>query len=94
MYAMSQMVNWWGAVVWAVFIIALVKGKAWTLPVGVFAASMSMFGGFPVGITDVAIKGRFSMFLVAPLMSTGLLIYMLMPKTKEMLNTWQNKNLG
>ncbi len=94
MYAMSQLVNWWGAIVWAVFIIALVKGKAWTLPVGIFAAAMSMFGGFPVGITDVVIQGRFSMFLVAPLMSTGLLIYMLMPKTKQMLEEWQNKNLG
>ena len=26
MYAMSQMVNWWGAAVWAVFIFALIKG--------------------------------------------------------------------
>jgi hypothetical protein len=91
MYAMSQMVNWWGAAVWAVFIYALLKGKAWTLPVGVFAAAMSMFGGFPVGVTDVVIQGRFSMFLVAPVMSTGLLVYMLLPNTKKMLDTWQRK---
>jgi len=91
MYAMSQAVNWWGAAVWAVFIFALVKGRSWTLPVGVFAAAMSMFGGFPVGVTDVIIQGRFSMFLVAPVMSTGLLIYMLLPGTKKMLTDWQNK---
>ncbi|MBC8331693.1 MAG: hypothetical protein H8E28_06905 [Anaerolineae bacterium] len=89
MYGMSQMVNWWGAAVWAVFIFALIKNKAWALPVGVFAAAMSMFGGFPVGITDVIIKGRFSMFLVAPVISTGLLIYMLLPKTKKMLAEFQ-----
>ncbi|MEN8171510.1 MAG: hypothetical protein ABFS03_01375 [Chloroflexota bacterium] len=94
MYGMSQMINWWGAAVWAVFIYALLKGKSWTLPVGVFAAAMSMFGGFPVGVTDVVIKGRFSMFLVAPVMSSALLIYMLMPGTKKMLEAWQSKQLG
>ncbi len=91
MYAMSQLVNWLGAIVWAFFIYALIKGKEWTIPLGVFAAAMSMFGGFPVGVTDVVNKGRFSMFLVAPMMSTGLLIYMLMPKTKQMLDEWQSK---
>ncbi len=91
MYAMSQMVNWWGAAAWAVFIFALVKRKSWTIPMGVFAASMSMFGGYPVGLTDViAIKGSFSMFLVAPVISTGLLIYLLLPGTKKMLAEWQN----
>ena len=94
MYAMSQLVNWLGALVWAFFIYALLKGKEWTIPLGVFAAAMSMFGGFPVGVTDVIIQGRFSMFLVAPIMSTGLLVYMLMPNTKKMLQEWQNKQIG
>ncbi len=88
MYAMSQMVNWWGAAAWAVFIFALVKRKSWALPLGIFATAMSMFGGFPVGVTDVIIKGRFSMFLVAPVMSTGLLIYLLLPSTRRMLEAW------
>jgi hypothetical protein len=90
MYAMSQMVNWWGAAAWAVFIFALVKGKNWALPLGVFAASMSMFGGFPVGVTDVIIQGRFSMFLVAPVISTGLLIFLLFPSTRIMLEAQKN----
>ncbi|MCJ7702494.1 MAG: hypothetical protein MUO62_13005 [Anaerolineales bacterium] len=85
------MVNWWGAAVWAVFIFAIIKGKSWAIPVGVFAAAMSMFGGFPVGVTDVVIKGRFSMFLVAPVISTGLLIYLLLPGTKKMIVEWQNQ---
>ena len=92
MYAMSQFVNWWGAAAWAIFIFALVRGKNWTLPIGIFAAAMSMFGGFPVGVTDVVIQGRFSMFLVAPVISTGLLVYMLLPKTKAMLDIWQDKH--
>lgn len=91
MYAMSQMVNWWGAAVWAVFIFSLIKGKPYALPIGVFAAAMSMFGGFPVGVTDVIIQGRFSMFLVAPVMSTGLLIYLLLPSTQRMLEAWAAK---
>ena len=94
MYAMSQLVNWLGAIVWAFFIYALLKGKPWIIPLGVFAAAMSMFGGFPVGITDVVIQGRFSMFLVAPLMSTGLLIYMLTPGATKLIEEWQNKQLG
>jgi len=90
-YIMVQMVNWWGAAAWAVFIFALIKGKSWTLPMGVFAAAMSIFGGFPVGITDVVIKGRFSMFLVAPIVSTALLIYLLLPGTKKMITDWHNQ---
>lgn len=85
MYAMSQMVNWWGAAAWAVFIFALIKGKSWALPLGVFAAAMSMFGGFPVGVTDILIQGRFSMFMVAPVVSVGLLIFMLLPASRKWL---------
>jgi len=93
-YAMSQLVNWLGALVWAFFIYALIKGKEWTIPLGVFAAAMSMFGGFPVGVTDVIIQRRFSMFLVAPVVSTILLIYMLLPKTTKMVKEWQRKQIG
>ena len=85
MYAMGQMINWWAAVVWVVFIYALVKGKSWTLPIGVFAASMSMFGGFPVGITDVIRLGRFSMFLSGPVMSALVLVVILLPSTKKLI---------
>jgi hypothetical protein len=86
MYAMGQMLNWWGAAAWAVFIFALVKQKSWAMPLGIFAAIMSMLGGYPVGITDVVRLGRFSMFLPAPLISTGLLIYLLLPSTQNLLN--------
>lgn len=94
MYAMSQMVNWWGAAAWAVFILALVKQKNWAMPVGIFAAAMSIFGGYPVGLTDViAVKqGSFSMFLVAPVISTALLIYFLLPGTQKMITNWTNGN--
>jgi hypothetical protein len=92
MYLMSQMVNWWGAAAWAVFIFSLVKGKAWALPMGIFAAAMSMFGGFPVGVTDVIVKGRFSMFLAAPILCTGMLVVMLLPGIRKMIAAWAEKN--
>ncbi|MDF1501262.1 MAG: hypothetical protein P1P76_12415 [Anaerolineales bacterium] len=85
MYAMGQLINWWGAVAWAAFIYGLVKRKSWAYPLGLFAASLSMFGGYPVGLTDVFQIGRFSMFLVAPVVSTALLIYMLLPTGRKMI---------
>ncbi len=85
MYAMGQMLNWWGAAAIAVFIFALIKGKSWTIPAGVFAMSMSIFGGFPVGITDVVRLHRFSMFLPGPLLSSILLVIILLPSTKKLI---------
>ena len=85
MYAMGQMVNWWGAAAWAVFIFALIKRKSWAFPLGIFAALMSMFGGYPVGITDVIRLGRFSLFLPAPIISTVLLIVFLLPGTRKLI---------
>jgi hypothetical protein len=87
-YAVTQMVNWWGAAAWAVFIFSLLKRKGWAIPLGVFAAMMSMFGGFPLAISDMIRLGRFSMFLPAPLISTGLLLYLLLPSTRRMLEAW------
>lgn len=85
MYAVGQMVNWWGAAAWVVFIFALVKGKSWTIPAGIFAASMSIFGGIPVGLTDIVRLGRFSMFLPAPIISAVLLVVFLLPGTKKLI---------
>lgn len=85
MYMMSQQINWWGAAAWAIFIFAVFKRKSWAVPVGIFAAVMSMIGGYPLGIHNVTEVGRFSMFLPAPLLSTVLLIYLLLPGTRKMI---------
>ncbi len=87
MYVMSQQVSWWGAAAWAMFIFSALKNKPWTIPVGLFAAAMSMLAGYPLGLHNALVEvHRFSMFLPAPLFSTGLLIYLLLPGTKKMLN--------
>ena len=88
MYVILQEVSWWGAAAWAAFIFATFKQKSWAIPVGLFAATMSMIGGYPMGIYNMTEVGRFSMFLPAPLMSTGLFIYLLLPSTRRMLEDW------
>jgi hypothetical protein len=94
MYAMGQMVNWWGAAAWAVFIFGMIKRKSWIIPVGIFAAMMSMLGGFPVGITDVIRLGRFSMFLPAPIIGLLLLVFILSPSGKRLLTEASDESLS
>ena len=88
MYAMGQLVCWLAAAGWAVFIFALVSKKTWTTLMGIFAASMSVFGGIPVGITDVVRLGRFSMFLPGPLLSAIMLAVILLPGTQNLIKDW------
>lgn len=85
MYVMSQQVNWWGAVAWAIFIFAAIKRKSWAVPVGIFAGTMSMIGGYPMGIHNVFEVNRFSMFLPAPILSTILLVILCLPNTQKLI---------
>jgi hypothetical protein len=92
MYVMSQQVSWWGAAAWAIFIFAVLAKKSWAIPVGIFAGMMSMLAGYPLGLHNALFEvHRFSMFLPAPLLSTGLLIYLLLPSTRKMLTEWNTK---
>jgi hypothetical protein len=92
MYVMSQQVSWWGAAAWAVFIFAVWRKKVWAIPVGIFAGTMSMLAGYPLGLHNALFEvHRFSMFLPAPLLSTGLMIYLLLPSTRRMLGAWNAK---
>ncbi len=84
-FVISQQVNWWGAAGWAIFIFAALKKKSWAVPVGIFAATMSIIGGYPMGISHVLESGRFSMFLPAPIMSTILLVILLLPSTQNLI---------
>ncbi len=84
-YVMSQQINWWGAAAWAVFIFSAVKNKPQAVPIGIFAAMLSMIGGYPMGINTMIEAGRFSMFLPAPILSTILLIIILCPGTRKMI---------
>jgi hypothetical protein len=87
MYVLTQQVSWWGAAAWAIFIFAALAKKPWAIPVGIFAAVMSMLAGYPLGLHNAFFEvQRFSMFLPAPLLSTALLIYLLTPAARRLLN--------
>jgi len=89
MYVMSQQISWWGAAAWAIFIFAVLAKKSWAIPVGIFAGVMSMLAGYPLGLNNALFEvHRFSMFLPAPLLSTALVIYLLLPGTRKMLAAW------
>ncbi len=77
-YGMCQMVNWGAAAAFFVFILAAARKKSWTVPLGVFAASLSILAGFPVGIVDMMRIGRFSLFLISPIFSSIFLIVLLL----------------
>ncbi len=78
-YVIAQQVNWWGAAAWAIFIFGAIKQKSWAIPVGIFAGTMSIIGGYPMGINHVIEARRFSMFLPAPILSTILVIVLCLP---------------
>ena len=84
-YVISQQVNWWGAAGWAIFIFAAIKRKSWAVPVGIFAGTMSIIGGYPMGIHNVTEVQRFSMFLPAPILSTILFVVLLLPSTQKLI---------
>jgi len=84
-YVISQQVNWWGAAGWAIFIFAALKQKSWAVPVGIFAAAMSIIGGYPMGIHNVFEVNRFSMFLPAPIVSSILLVILCLPNTQKLI---------
>jgi len=88
MFAMSQQVTWWGAAAWAVFMFAVLKKKHWATPLGIFAAMMSMLGGYPMGIVTMLDLGRFSLFLPAPVISTVMLVVILLPGTHKLITSW------
>jgi len=92
MYTMGQMVCWLAAATWVVFIVYLVSGNPRTIATGVLAAGLSIYGGLPVGITDVVRLSRFSMFLPGPLLSAIILVIILLPGPNKMINDWIAEN--
>ncbi len=84
-YMISQQVNWWGAAAWAIFIFGAIRQKSWAIPVGIFAGTMSMIGGYPMGIHHVIEASRFSMFLPAPMLSTIMVVILCLPSTQKLI---------
>lgn len=88
LYVMVQQVNWWATIAWAIFIFALLGRRSWALPLGIGAALMACLGGYPIAVESTLDKGAFSLFAPAPLLSTALLVYLLLPGTRAWFEQW------
>jgi len=89
MYMMAQMVLWFGAAAWLAFSFAVLRHKYWAVPLGIAAGLMSMIGGYPLAIVNIMEVHRFSMFLPAPIIGTILIIVLIFPKTKNLIENWK-----
>ena len=90
LYLFVQQINWWASAAWAVFIFALVGRKPWARVVGLGAGLMELWGGYPVGILNMLEVKRFSLFLPAPLLSTALVIFLMLPYARKLLADWSS----
>lgn len=88
LYVAVQRLNWIASIGWGVFTIWLIiKPAEWVRVVGLSAALLEMVVGFPLGMATTLAFGHFSMFYPAPMLSTLLLIFLLLPAGKKMLQT-------
>lgn len=82
LFVLVQRLNWVAMVGWGIVTAGmLLKPKGWMRILGVGAGLMELVVGFPLGFATAGTLGRFSLFLLAPIISTGLLILFFMPKT-------------
>ncbi len=88
MYLFVQQINWWASAAWAVFIFALVARKPWARVVGIGAGLLECWGGYPIGVLNMLEVKRFSLFLPAPLLSTALVIFLMLPYARKLLADW------
>ena len=86
MYAVVMMSTWMGAAAWLAFIYSVFKHRTWAIPLGIMAAMTSMISGFTVSSVELIEKGGvFNLYMPAALIATGLLIYMLTPAAKVLI---------
>jgi hypothetical protein len=90
LYLFVQQINWWASAAWAVFIFALVARKPWARVVGIGAGLLECWGGYPVGILNMLEVKRFSLFLPAPLLSTAIVIFLMLPYARQLLADWSS----
>lgn len=88
LYLMVQPINWWASAAWAIFIFALLGRQAWARVLGIGAGLMAMMGGYPLAALNMLEVGRFSLFTPSPLLSTALVIFLLMPFARKLIQDW------
>jgi len=73
----TQQLNWFAAIGFGIFTIALLYRKPWALPLGMGAGILSLIAGIPLSYLDTANTGETSMFWIA-VIASGLLVLALL----------------
>lgn len=89
MFATSFGLEWGSATLWLIFSLFVLKRKKGAIPLGIMAAVLSIISGYTLAITNITEVHRFSMFLPAPIISTGLLIYICFPAAHRLITQWE-----
>ena len=80
LFILVQRLNWVAMIGWGIVTAGLMlRPKGWMRILGIGAGLMELVVGFPLGFVTAGTLGRFSMFLLAPIISTGLLLLFLAP---------------
>ena len=87
-YLVGQRLSWLGALAWASFIIALLHRKEFATKISLIAALVTFVAGLPIGVVSAIADGRFSMFLLAPILSLIVITIIFTPKGKKTITDW------
>ena len=76
-----QRVNWVSSIGWAITTVGILRRptKDWVRIVALGSGILAVFVGYPVAIASSLSFGRFSMFFMAPILSTVLVIFPFIP---------------
>ncbi|TFG20160.1 MAG: hypothetical protein EU530_03995 [Promethearchaeota archaeon] len=90
MFILVLAINMLASIAFGIFVIGLFVGKKleWVRVTGLIGAVLSITGGFPLAIYSMFffhVESAFSMFIVAPVISTVTMLLLLFPKLFEKL---------
>jgi hypothetical protein len=75
LFILVQRLNWVAMIGWGVVTAGIMlQPKGWMRVLGLGAALLEVIVGFPLGFATAATLGRFSMFMLAPIISAVLLL--------------------
>ena len=87
-FLMGQRLNWIGSFAWAGFVIALLNRKEYAIQLGLGAALVTLIAGLPLGIVTSMNEAKFSMFLMAPILSLIVKVTLILPKGNKIVKEW------
>ncbi|MHA1942635.1 MAG: hypothetical protein ACW97P_13105 [Candidatus Hodarchaeales archaeon] len=94
-----QRVNWIAAIGWGIVTIGVLRRprKDWIRILALGSATLGVVAGFPLATASSLSFDKFSMFFLAPILSTILLVIPLWPRLwdrmEKKVNVWDNENL-